>query len=459
MSLLYGERLSCGRIGLTGDEPHVPQHALPGDEPIWPRDRVVDILHVKVDVRIDVEEKRIRGTVTHTVVPLNDETRFVPFDAVDMTIAAVTVGKREAAFEYDGERLTVDIGAGRKRGQELTIAISYEAAPRIGMYFIGPDEGYPDKPRQVWTQCQDEDTRYWLPCFDHPSDKFTSEVIVTVPGEWFALSNGRLLQDRRNRDGTRTFHWHQDRPHPAYLLTIAAGEFARVEGAADGVPIGYYVEPDDVEAVERTFGRTPAMVELFARLTGVPYPWAKYSQVVVRDFVFGGMENTSATTMTENILLDAKAKRDADSDDLVSHELAHQWFGDLLTCRDWSHGWLNEGFATYFEMLWDEHHHGLDRYRQGVIENTRLYLEERYWRPIVTNVFHDPIDIFDRHLYEKGSLVLHMLRGELGDEAFFRCIQRYVRDHVEQNVITQDLVDTIAAETGRSLEWFFDQWG
>lgn len=458
MSLLHGERLTCGRIGLTGDEPHIPQHALPGDEPIWPRDRVVDILHVKVEVRLEVDEKRIRGTVTHTVVPLNDETRFVPFDAVDMTISSVSVGKREAPFEYDGERLTVDIGPGRKRGQELTIAISYEAAPRIGMYFIGPDEGYPEKPRQVWTQCQDEDTRYWLPCFDHPSDKFTSEVIVTVPDEWFALSNGRLLQDRRNRDGTRTFHWHQDRPHPAYLLTIAAGEFARVEAAADGVPIDYYVEPKDVEAVERTFGRTPAMVDLFARLTGVPYPWAKYSQVVVRDFVFGGMENTSATTMTENILLDAKAKRDIDSDDLVSHELAHQWFGDLLTCRDWSHGWLNEGFATYFEMLWDEHHHGVDRYRQGVIDNTRLYLEERYRRPIVTNVFHDPIDIFDRHLYEKGSLVLHMLRGELGDEAFFRCIQRYVRDHAEQHVITQDLVDTIAAETGRSMEWFFDQW-
>lgn len=458
MSFLYGERLSCGRLALAADEPRTPPHALPGDRPVWPRDRVVDILHVKIEVALDIEARRVRGTVTHTVSTLNDGTRFVPFDAVDMTISSVTVGKRDAPFEYDGRQLTVDIGEGRKRGQELPIAITYEAAPRIGMYFIGPDTGYPDKPRQVWTQCQDEDTRFWLPCFDHPSDKFTSDVVVTVPGDWFALSNGRLLSDKRNRDGTRTFHWHQDRPHPAYLLTIAAGEFARIEGAADRVPIDYYVEPKDVEAAERTFANTPAMVALFEKLTGMPYPWAKYSQVVVRDFVFGGMENTSATTMTENILLDAKAKRDFDSDDLISHELAHQWFGDLLTCRDWSHGWLNEGFATYFEMLWDEHHHGVDRYRQGVIDNTRLYLDERYRRPIVTNVFHDPIDIFDRHLYEKGSLVLHMLRGELGDEAFFRALQRYVREHAEQNVITQDLVDAIAAETGRSLEWFFDQW-
>ncbi len=233
MSFLYGERLSCGRLETGLDEPRTPPHALPGDRPVWPRDRAVDILHVKIEVQIDVDAKKVRGTVTHTVAPLNDGTRFVSFDAVDMVISGVTVGRREASFDYDGARLTVDLGEGRKRGQELQVAITYEASPRIGMYFIGPDEGYPDKPRQVWTQCQDEDTRYWLPCFDHPSDKFTSDVVVTVPGSWFALSNGRLLQEKANRDGTRTFHWHQDRPHPAYLLTIAAGEFVRVEGAAE----------------------------------------------------------------------------------------------------------------------------------------------------------------------------------------------------------------------------------
>ncbi|WP_322795031.1 M1 family aminopeptidase [Tepidiforma sp.] len=456
MTLLYGERLSCGRLAV--DEPRAPAHALPGDRPVWPRDRVVDIEHVKIEVRLEPADRRVRGSVTHTVRLLNDGTRYVPFDAVEMAISGVQVAKQAAPFEYDGARLVVDIGEGRKRGQELAIAISYEAQPRIGMYFIAPDAGYPDKPVQVWTQCQDEDTRYWLPCFDHPSDKFTSDVAVTVPGNWFALSNGRLLQEKANRDGTRTFHWHQDRPHPAYLLTIAAGEFVRVEGRAERFPVDYYVEPKDEEAARRTFANTPAMIDLFERLLGTPYPWAKYSQVVVRDFVFGGMENTSATTMTENILLDAKAARDFDSDGLISHELAHQWFGDLLTCRDWSHGWLNEGFATYLELLWDEHHRGIDWYRQGVAENTQLYLEERYRRPIVTNVFRDPIDIFDRHLYEKGSLVLHMLRGVLGDAAFLRSIQRYVREHAEQNVITQDLVDAIAAETGRNLEWFFDQW-
>ncbi len=455
MSLLYGERMTCSRLL---DEPRTPPHALPGDRPVWPRDRVVDVLHMKIDLKLDIPGKTVRGTVTHTVAPLNDGTRWVEFDAIDMTISGVSVARKAADFDYDGKKLRIDIGDGRKRGQEVAVAVTWEAQPRIGMYFIAPDEGYPDKPVQVWTQCQDEDTRYWLPCFDHPSEKFTSELIVQVPGTWFALSNGRLLQDKVNRDGTRTFHWHQDRPHSTYLLTLAAGELARIDATTAGLAIDYFVEEKDVEDATRVFANTPAMVALFEKLFAAKYPWSKYSQVVVRDFVFGGMKNTSATTMTENILFDRKASRDFTSDPLISHELAHQWFGDLLTCRDWAHGWLNEGFATYLEMLWDEHHHGVDHYRQGVVENTDLYVGERYRRPIVTNTFNEPIDLFDRHLYEKGSLVLNTLRGVLGDDQFFRSLQRYVRENQERSVITQDLADAINAETGRNLDWFFDQW-
>jgi len=451
----YGERISCGRLA---DEPSTPAHALPGDRPVWARDRVVDVKHSKIEVRLDVYGKRVSGTVTHTVAPLNDGTRYVEFDGIDLDIAAVIVARKPAEFWYDGAKLRVDLGEGRKRGQDVAVGIAYSAAPRIGMYFIGPDEGYPDKPVQVWTQCQDEDTRYWLPCFDHPSEKQTSEVIVTVPGNWYALSNGRLLEDKANRDGTRRFHWHQDRPHSTYLFTLVAGEFARIDASKDGLTIDYFVEPQHVDDATRTFANTPEMVGLFERLFDSKYPWTKYSQVVVRDFVFGGMENTSATTMTENILVDRKAARDFTSDPLISHELAHQWFGDLLTCRDWAHGWLNESFATYLEMLWDEHHLGLNHYRWDLIENTELYLGERYRRPIVTNVFHEPIDLFDRHLYEKGSVVLGMLRALVGDDQFFRSLQRYVRENQDRNVITQDLADAFAAETGRNLDWFFDQW-
>jgi aminopeptidase N len=451
----YGERIRCSRVW---EDDETPPHALPGDRPVWTRDRTVDVKHIKIDIKLDLGERRVSGTATHTVAPLNNDSRFASFDAVDMEITAVTVARKPAAFDYDGARLRVDLGEGRKRGQDLPVAITYSATPRIGMYFIQPDEGYPDKPVQVWTQCQDEDTRYWLPCFDHPSEKQTSEVIVTVPGNWYALSNGRLLEDKTNRDGTRRFHWHQDRPHSTYLFTLAAGEFARIDASRPGLPIDYVVEPKDVEDATRAFVNTPEMIALFERLFDAAYPWSKYSQVVVRDFVFGGMENTSATTMTENILFDRKASRDFTSDPLISHELAHQWFGDLLTCRDWSHGWLNESFATYLEMLWDEHHLGIDMYRQGAIENAALYFDERYRRPIVTNVFHEPIDLFDRHLYEKGSVVLAMLRVLLGDDQFFRGLQRYVRDNQERSVITQDLANAFEAETGRNLDWFFDQW-
>ncbi len=438
-------------------EEKTPPHALPGDRAVWPRDRVVDVLHMKVEVRLDVPNKRVSGTVTHTVAAMNDGLTTAEFDAIDMEIGSVLVAKQPATYRYDGSKLFVDLGP-RKKGQEVAITIEYAATPRIGLYFIGPDEGYPDKPVQVWSQCQDEDTRYWIPCFDHPSEKQTTEMIATVPGTWFALSNGRLLQEKANRDGTKRFHWHQDRPHSTYIMTLAAGEFSRIEAGNSGLTVDYFVEPKDVASGELTFKNTPGMIRVFEEITGVAYPWAKYSQIVVRDFVFGGMENTSATTMTETILLDKKATKDYTSDPLISHELAHMWYGDLLTCRDWSHGWLNESFATYMEMLWDERFLGVDEYRRGAIENTDLYTEERYRRPIVTNVFHEPIDIFDRHLYEKGSVVLHTLRGVLGDDAFFRSIQRYTRDNQERSVITQDLVNAITAETGRNLEWFFDQW-
>lgn len=451
----YGERIRCSRV-LETDE--TPPHALPGDRPVWTRDRTVDVKHIKIDIKLDIDDRRVSGTATHTVAPLNDESRYVEFDAIDMDVSAVTVARKPAPFTYDGRKLRIDLGEGRKRGQDLPVAVSFAAAPRIGMYFIHPDDGYPDKPVQVWTQCQDEDTRYWLPCFDHPSEKQTSELIVTVPGNWFALSNGRLLEDKANRDGTRRFHWHQDRPHSTYLLTLAAAEFARIDASRPDLVIDYFVEPRDVDDAARTFANTPEMIALFERLFDARYPWSKYSQVVVRDFVFGGMENTSATTMTENILFDRKAARDHTSDPLISHELAHQWFGDLLTCRDWSHGWLNESFATYLEMLWDEHHLGVDMYRQGAIENAALYFDERYRRPIVTNVFNEPIDLFDRHLYEKGSVVLYMLRALLGDDQFFRGLQRYVRENQERSVITQDLASAFEAETGRNLDWFFDQW-
>jgi len=438
--------------------PQTPAHALPGDEAKWPRDRDVQIKHSTINVRVDPAARRVAGTVTHTIAPFGDGLTEVSFDAAEMTIDRATVANRTAPFDYDGSTVRVKLPGPLARDREVKVALTFAATPRLGMYFTGPDDAHPDKPVQAWTQGQDEDSKYWFPCYDSPNQKATTELIATVPGSWFVLGNGRLLDQKQNRDGTVTFHWHQDRPHATYLITLAAGEFARIDASRPGLTVDYFVEEKDREAGELTFKNTPQMIDLFEDFTGMKYPWAKYSQIVVRDFVFGGMENTTATTMTENILLDRKAARDFSSDPLISHELAHMWFGDLLTCRDWSHGWLNEGFATFMEMLWTEKHLGKDEYIQEALQNTELYLGERYRRPIVANIYNEPIDIFDRHLYEKGSLVLYMLRHLLGEEPFQRSIQRYVRQHQDRNVVTHDLVAAIAEETGKHLDWFFDQW-
>ena len=454
MSLLrLAERCGCRD---TGGFPGT--HPLPGDRPAWPADRPAEIRHVRLDLTLEPGDGLLFGTATYDLSPFSDGLDSITFDAVEMEISGAVLDRRPAVFDYDGSHLRVRLEPPGLRGQERRLSVTYAARPRAGMYFIRPDQSYPDKPSQAWTQGQDDDSRHWFPCFDQPNGRQTTEARITVPGDWLVLSNGRLLEDKKLRNGLRRFHWHQDRPHSTYLVSVVAGPFERVELASQGPLVDCYVEPQHLPAVERTFGATPAMIAFFEQVIGLPYPWSKYSQAVVRDFVLGGMENTTATTLTDAIVVDERAGLDYRAEPLVSHELAHQWFGNLLTCREWSHGWLNEGFATYLELLWDEHRWGRDWYQSGVMENTREYLEESYRRPLVSNVYRAPIDIFDRHLYEKGALVLHMLRHVLGDEAFFRSLRRYAREHADRGVLTQDFVDAIEAETGRNLGWFFDQW-
>lgn len=436
--------------------------ALPGDQPHYARDRLVDVRHIKLEIAIDPAARRIEGTAHTTFAPINDGLPHVEFDAVEMEITGVQVGGRRARYTYDGQRLRIELGGRRKAGEELTTSVSYRAQPRRGLYFVGPDEGYPDKPVHVWSQGQDEDSRHWFPCFDFPNELATSEVIVTVPKPLIAVSNGEL-RSVRERGTARTYHWFQAVPHVAYLTSVAVGDFAEITQQVDGVPVQYYVTKGREADARRALGRTPRMVRFFSERTGVPYPYAKYAQVFVADFIFGGMENVSATTLTENILHDRRAAPDVadQADSLVAHELAHQWFGDLLTCRDWAHGWLNEGFATYFDALFVEHDKGVDAFRYEMRQNAEIYLrddKQRYRRPIVDNVYHEPIDLFDRQFYEKGSWVLHMLRFELGDDLFWKAIRHYVAKHRGTSVTTPDFQRAIEEATGRNLDAFFDQW-
>ena len=244
-------------------------------------------------------------------------------------------------------------------------------------------------------------------------------------------------------------------------MSLVAGEYTEIHEEWNGVPIIYYSPPGREGDTRRAFDKTPKMMQFFTEKIGVPYPWAKYSQVSVEDFIFGGMENTSATTMTSAILHDERAHADYSADSIVAHELAHQWWGDLLTCRDWSHGWLNEGFATYFDLLFKEHDLGTDEFRYAVYQDANTYIREdsgHYRRSIVHNVYNHPVDLFDRHLYEKGAMVLHMLRFVLGDDLFWKAMHHYCVKNRGGNVTTEDLQRAIEESTGKNVDWFFHQW-
>lgn len=435
----------------------------------YERSRPFSITHLALDLKLDFPRKSVAGSATLSfkrVAPDADELRL---DALGFELSAVEllIGKRRSAavYDYDGETLIVRGLSPHKEGQ---VRVTYRATPRRGLYFLGPDDKVKDRPVQVWSQCQDEDARHWFPCHDKPHVKMTTELKVRVPHGFLALSNGELVgsEKPKAKGAPWTYHFSLDKPHPSYLVTLVAGQFDVVEDrpaklGSRKIPVTYYVPKGRRSDAKRSLGETPNMLELFSKLTGLDYPWDRYSQVVVSDFIFGGMENTTATTLYEHALLDERAALDITANDLVAHELAHQWFGDFLTCRDWSHAWLNEGFATYFEHLEREHRLGRDEYDYGIATDIESYLSEargRYQRPIVCRDYAEPIDLFDRHLYEKGGLVLHQLRRLLGDELFFAGVKKYLERHAHGIVETTDLQRALEEVSGRSLERFFDQW-
>jgi len=436
------------------------EFAFPGTRARWAPDRVVDIQHLALALDVDPATRSVAGTATLRCRVIAGEASVVELDAVELTIDRVTVGDAAARFRHDGRKLRVELPEPAAAGAELVIAVGYRGAPRRGLYFIAPDEAYPDKPVQVWSQGQDEDSRYWFPCFDAPHEKATSELTVTVPAQLFAVSNGTLVSDRTDGD-RRTLHWRLDVPHSCYLITLAIGDFATIETRWRDVPVVYYVQRGHEAAAARTLARTPEMLEVLSSRFGVPYPYPRYAQVFVVDFIFGGMENTIATTLTDQVLLDERAAIDHDVDALVAHELAHQWFGDLVTCRDWGEGWLNEGFATYSEYVWREHHEGRDAADLELDEWAEQYFGEdagRYRRTIATKYYDEPIDIFDHHLYEKGGRVLHMLRHALGDAAFWASLAHYLTKHRHGVVESRDLARAVEDATGKNMDWLFSQW-
>ncbi len=312
--------------------------ALPSSTVHYARDRNVDIQHVRLELNVDPEKRLLEGTVRIDLTPIVDNVTRLQLDAIELDVKDVKLNGKQVNFESTGRNIVIDLDKALKTSEQATISVRYSGQPRRGLYFIGPDKSYPDRPYQAWTQGEDEDTRYWFPCYDFPYDKATSELIVTVPQKYLAISNGSLVEtDEDKARGTKTYHWKQDVPHSSYLTSLVVGEYSVIKEKVDDVELQYCVPKGREEDAKRSFEKTPKMVRFFGDY-GVKYPYPKYAQVVVSDFIFGGMENITATTLTWNTLHDKRAHLDFTSDDLVAHELAHQWWGDLLTCRDWSHG-------------------------------------------------------------------------------------------------------------------------
>jgi aminopeptidase N len=454
-------RCGCAALGAVEHAAGARPFVLPSSTRHFERDRPFAIDHLKVDMALDVGARSLHATATLDVRRVDPGAEQIALDAVGFEVRSVTVDGKASSFQYDGRSLLVPVAKGR---DSATLAITYDATPRRGLYFLEPDEHYPERPRQVWSQCQEEDARHWVPCHDSPHAKMTTEMIVRVPTGWHALSNGTLVERHAERDSA-VFHYEMNEPHSSYLLTLVAGEFAEMaESVRLGdreVPLTYFVPAGREEDGRRAFGQTRRMMEYFSQITGVPYPWSGYAQIVVADFIFGGMENTTATTMYEHVLLDERAVIDITSDDIVAHELAHQWFGDLVTCRAWYEGWLNEGFATFFEHVWREKNLGRDEYAFSLKVDLDAYLGEahgRYRRPIVCQDYDAPLDLFDRHLYEKGGLVLHALRVELGDALFWKGVSTYLTRHARGVVETRDLQRAFEDVSGRGLGRLFEQW-
>jgi aminopeptidase N len=434
---------------------------LPGAKPHYNPDRPGQVNHIFLDLKLDIPNKSFQGICKITLTPIRHDIQELTLDAVNLGIQSVLIKNISQPFDYDGEKLIINLL--QKLPEEKTeIEIHYQVnQPQRGLYFIEPDEHYPHKPVQVWTQGEDEDSRFWFPCFDYPGQLATSEIRVQIPKPLIAVSNGELIQ-LEDKGTERIYHWSQKQIHPTYLMTLAVGDFAELTDHYQEIPVTYYVEKGREADGLRSMGKTPKMIEFFAETFGYPYPFPKYAQVCVDDFIFGGMENTSTTLLTDRCLLDERAALDnRNTESLVAHELAHQWFGDLVVIKHWSHAWIKEGMASYSEVLWTAMEYGSSDAAYYMLGETRNYLEEdssRYRRPIVTNIYREAIELYDRHLYEKGACVYHMIRSILGEQLFTKAIHTFVQDNAHKTVETIDLLRAIEKSTGFNLLWLFDQY-
>jgi hypothetical protein len=437
------------------------RRALPAAVAHVPLPASIDVEHYELELAIDESARTIEGLCRLRIWPRRGVERVeeVALDLDGLAVRSVRDGRaRELGFEQHEAVLDIRLAEPLLAGAFVELAIEYGGAPQRGLWFNQDAQGRVD---QVFTQGECEDARAWFPCLDDPSDRATSQLTVDVPASWSVLAAGRRLE-RRVQGARARETWRMDTPHPAYLSTLVAGELAQHASQHGALPLVTLAEQRYEPILDAAFAPTGAILDLFGELTGVSYPYPKYGQACVRNFPFGGMENISATTLTELALGDELSLRDAPLDGLIAHEAAHQWFGDLLTCRDWSHVWLNEGLATYMGALWTERSAGAEAYQLAIERAQEASLAadtpERQ-RPIVWNVYRRPMDLFfTGHVYQGAAVRLHLLRCELGDAAFFRGLALYTGRNRGRAVVTDDLRAAFEDAAGQDLGPFFQQW-
>ena len=440
--------------------------------------RISDLLHTKLEVRFDWAQEMVIGKATLRLRPVFSPVNSVVLDAKNLDFKSVTTtAGKELKYSYDDDRqkVTIQLDHTYARDEEFTVVMDYTATPHEsgtaggaitsdkGLFFINPRGEEGDKPRQIWTQGETENNSRWFPTIDKPNERCTEEIYVTVNDRYKTLSNGTLVSSTSVEDSMRTDYWKMDLPHAPYLFALVVGEFEVVEDADwNGIPVNYYVEEEYAKDAKAMYPYTREMLTFFSELTGVQYPWPKFSQVAVRDYVSGAMENTTAVIFGEFMHGTARDLIDVDlNEKIVAHEMFHHWFGDYVTCESWSNLTLNEGFANYSEYLWMEEKHGKDAADYHLLEEWQGYFGSLRSNPPHELIWYDYADkeqMFDAHSYNKGGSVLHMLRNYVGDEAFFTSLKNYLERNKLSAVEVDELRIAFEDTIGEDLSWFFDQW-
>lgn len=441
--------------------------------------RINDLVHTRLEVKPDFSKSYLYGKAWITLHPHFYPTDTLTLDAKGMEIKKLALVKGNTQiplkkYEYNDFQLHIQLDKTYKATESYTVYIEYTAKPDEfqakygtndflgikGMYFINPKGEDKNKPTQIWTQGETESNSAWFPTIDKTNQKTTEELTVTVDNKYVTLSNGKLVSQKKNADGTRTDYWKMDLPHAPYLFFLGVGNYAVIKDKYKDKEVNYYVEPEYAGVAKKIFGNTPEMIAYFSKITGVEYPWNKYSQITGRDYVAGAMENTTATIHQESAQQDARELVDGNNwESTIAHELFHQWFGDYVTTESWSNITLNESFANYSETLWDEYKYGKDAADAQNFNDMQGYLNSNSEKKdLVRFTYNDKEDVFDAVSYNKGGRILHMLRNYVGDSAFFKALNLYLTTNKFKSAEAHQLRLAFEEVTGRDLNWYFNQW-